>query len=78
MTAGRTRPYIPDGKTLAAFQKGGAMDEETRVDVRGLIGPWGSGKSVCAVMTLVAMAMRQNRNPDDGVRRSRFARICST
>jgi len=78
MTAGRTRPYIPDGAVLTAFMRDAPMDPETRVQVRGIVGPWGSGKSVCSIQTLASMAVRQNRDPADGVRRSRFAIIRET
>lgn len=78
MSRGRTRAYLPDGVTLAAFIKGAPMDPETRVQVRALIGPWGSGKSVASIQCLVGLAQTQNRDPNDGVRRSRFAILRET
>lgn len=65
------RPYVPDGATLVRFLADDSM-------VRGLMGPWGSGKSVCCVQDILNKARGQNVNPVDGVRRSRVAIIRQT
>lgn len=60
-----------DAPTIARFSD--AYD----LDVRGLMGPFGSGKSAGCVMELVKMGERQRPGPD-GVRRSRFGVIRNT
>src|SRR5579872_2053722 len=50
---------------------------ESRAFMRGLMGPFGSGKSSGCVMELVQVASRQPVQPD-GKRRSRFACIRNT
>jgi len=44
---------------------------ESRAFVRLLAGPVGSGKSTIAAIEILRLAMLQNKNPRDGVRRSR-------
>jgi len=61
--------YTPP-PTVAAMLKSTAL-------IRGIIGPFGSGKSVGCVMALVKNAMEQE--PDErGIRRSRFAVVRNT
>lgn len=58
-----------DAPTIARFSESGAF-------VRGLMGPFGSGKSSGCVVELIKMAMRQNLI--NGKRRARFAVIRNT
>ncbi len=60
------RAYIPDGRTLAEFMASTGI-------FRGLMGPWGSGKSVCCVQEILRKSTDQHHSIRDGVRRSRWA-----
>ena len=55
----------------------GAFADSWDVFIRGLLGPFGSGKSAGCTMEILRMAMRQKPGPD-GRRRSRFAVIRNT
>jgi hypothetical protein len=59
-----------DSPTIKAFSDCDAF-------IRGLMGPFGSGKSSACVVEILARAMAQQRAPD-GVRRSRWAVIRNT
>lgn len=59
------RNYIPAGPTLKAFH-------ECNDFVRGIMGPFGSGKSSAIVMEILIRAQQQAPSPD-GVRRTRWA-----
>jgi hypothetical protein len=61
---------IADMPTIGAFMDSDAF-------IRGLMGPYGSGKSSACVMEIFQRGMKQGRSPD-GVRRSRFAVIRNT
>ena len=56
----------------------GAKFMASRATTRILFGPIGSGKSSLALMELIRLAMIQNKNPRDGVRRSRFGILRNT
>lgn len=58
--------------TIARFS-----DAATRAFVRGLMGPFGSGKSAGCVIELIKLAQMQKPGPD-GKRRARFAVIRNT
>ena len=58
--------YKPDGDTLRAFMRDGTSF------ARLLRGPVGSGKSVCAAVTVMMLALAQKPGPD-GIKRSRWA-----
>jgi hypothetical protein len=62
--------YAPDGETLAAFMLSDAF-------VRGIRGPIGSGKSVCAGIELFRRACQQRPGPD-GIRRTKGVAIRNT
>lgn len=55
----------------------GAFADAWDVFIRGLLGPFGSGKSAGCTIELLRMAQRQNPGPD-GKRRARFAVIRNT
>ena len=55
----------------------GKMFHRSNAFVRGLMGPVGSGKSVCCVMELLRRAMEQEAD-ESGVRRTRWAIIRNT
>lgn len=68
--ADRSIDYHPPGPVARAFMKSDAF-------VRGIMGPYGSGKSTVCVMEIVRRAQQQR--PDvDGVRRSRWAVVRNT
>lgn len=46
--------------------------------IRGLLGPFGSGKSVACVMELMMIAMAQEPDRDSNIRRTRFAVVRNT
>lgn len=56
----------------------GARFMASRATTRILLGPIGSGKSSMALMELIRLAYCQNKNPRDGVRRSRFGILRNT
>lgn len=62
--------YRPDGAVLEAFLQSTAL-------VRGIRGPYGSGKSTAACCDLLDRGMEQAPGPD-GVRRTRFAAVRNT
>jgi hypothetical protein len=68
---GGRRIYQPDGVKLRAFLR-------DRSPVAIIRGPIGSGTSTGCCFRIFAHAMEQNRNPVDGVQRSRWAIIRST
>jgi len=59
-----------DAPTLERFASSDAR-------VRGVMGPFGSGKSSCCVMEIVQRAMKQKPGPD-GIRRTRWAVVRNT
>lgn len=67
---GMERTYTPDGATLKAFLADPSF-------VRGIMGPFGSGKSTVCVMDILKRIVEQQPGPD-GVRRTRFAIIRNT
>lgn len=64
------RAYSPEGATLKRFLASSAF-------VRGIMGPFGSGKSTVCVMEILRRAVEQQPGPD-GVRRTRWAVIRNT
>lgn len=62
--------YRPPGKVARAFMHSTAF-------FRGLMGPFGSGKSTVCVMEILKRAKAQKPGPD-GIRRSRWAVIRNT
>src|SRR3990167_10406322 len=64
------RTYTPSGKVLKAFAGSLAF-------VRGIMGPFGSGKSTVCVMEILKRSVEQQPGPD-GVRRTRWAIIRNT
>lgn len=70
MTATLDWDYYPPGPRAAAFLKSNAF-------VRGIMGPYGSGKSVACCMEILRRAHEQKPNAA-GVRRSRWAVIRNT
>ncbi len=67
----------PLKKIFYAASRTGKMFHRSNAFVRGLMGPVGSGKSVCCVMEILRRAMEQMPDPE-GVRRSRWAVIRNT
>ncbi len=59
------RSYTPAGPVLKAFHEDNSF-------VRGIMGPFGSGKSSAIVMEILIRAQQQRKSPD-GIRRSRWA-----
>jgi PBSX family phage terminase large subunit len=57
--------------TLRAF----ALDDSR---VRGVMGPFGSGKSSACLWEIIRRAQQQRRNPKDGIRYSRWAIVRNT
>lgn len=70
MTATHAITYRPPGPVARAFMRSEAF-------VRGIRGPFGSGKSTACVMEILRRAKAQAPGPD-GKRRSRFAAIRNT
>lgn len=64
------RHYKPAGKTLEAFRRSDAF-------VRGIMGPWGSGKTSACCSELIRRARKQRKSPD-GKRKTRWAIIRNT
>ena len=62
--------YHPPGPVSKAFMKSDAF-------VRGIMGPYGSGKSTACVMEIIRRAQQQKPGPD-GVRHSRWAVVRNT
>jgi hypothetical protein len=62
--------YTPPGPVSKAFMKSDAF-------VRGIMGPYGSGKSTACVMEVIRRA-KQQKPGKDGVRRSRWAVVRNT
>lgn len=61
------RTYVPAGPTLKAFHEDNSF-------VRGIMGPFGSGKSSAIVMEILIRSQQQRPSPD-GIRRTRWAII---
>ena len=61
------KTYTPSGKTLKAFAASSAF-------FRGIMGPYGSGKSTACVMEILKRSVEQVPGPD-GIRRTRWAVI---
>lgn len=61
------RAYSPSGPTLKAFH-------EDQSFVRGIMGPFGSGKSSAMVMEILIRSQQQRPSPD-GIKRTRWAII---
>lgn len=64
------RDYSPAGPTIKAFHESGAF-------VRGIMGPFSSGKSVACVIEILRRSQMQTPGPD-GIRRTRWAVIRNT
>ena len=62
--------YEPPGPVSQAFI-------ESRAFLRGIMGPFGSGKSTLCCVTILDLALKQAPGPD-GVRRSRWAIVRQT
>lgn len=63
--------YDPPGPIGKAFMNSNAF-------VRGLRGPYGSGKSTCCSVEILRRASEQKPSPKDGIRRTRWAAIRNT
>lgn len=66
----RTLRYEPPGPVARAFMRSDAM-------IRGIMGPFGSGKSTACVMEILRRAQQQAKAPD-GKRYSRWAVVRNT
>ena len=62
--------YHPPGPVSRAFMKSEKF-------VRGIMGPYGSGKSTACVMEVIRRAQQQKAGTD-GIRRSRWAVVRNT
>ena len=62
--------YKPPGPVISAFLRDGSF-------FRGLMGPFGSGKSTACIMDILRKSAMQTPSPD-GVRRTRWAVIRNT
>lgn len=62
----------PSARVLRSFL------ESRDAIVEAVMGPFGSGKTVCALAKLLYLALEQKPSPRDGVRRTRFAIIRDT
>lgn len=68
-----TRRYdlAPTDKTLIRYTK-------CRLKFQGIMGPWGSGKTLCTLMKFLRLAVEQAPHPRDGVRRTRWVIVRDT
>lgn len=64
------REYRPSGATLRDFLRSNAF-------VKGIMGPFGSGKTSAGIMSLIRCAQQQAKGPD-GLRHTRFALVRGT
>ena len=71
MSEARFISYSPPGPISTRFMHSDAL-------VRGLMGPYASGKTSCGLMDLVRRAGMQARSPVDGVRRTKWAIVRDT